>query len=128
VPAFLAYCVEWEYLGENPARKGLATDQLPLRPTQKIDEADFWTSAEQTALLRFADQRADQALDARGTNAIEALRNRALVYVLAYTGVRGGEILADSRDDRRDGLRWEDVSLDGGYLWVLGKNQTEEQV
>ena len=63
VSAFLAYCVEWEYLGENPARKGLATDQLPPRPTQKTDEADFWTSAERTALLRFVDQRADQALD-----------------------------------------------------------------
>jgi len=128
VSAYLAYCVEWEYLRENPARKGLATDQLPPRPNQKTDEADFWTSHERKALLRFADQRAEQALDERGTDAIEALRDRALVYVLAYTGVRGGEVLADPRDDRRDGLRWEDLSLDGGHLWVLGKNQTEEQV
>lgn len=128
ISAYLAYLVEWEYLEENPARKGLATDQLPPRPNQKTDEADFWTSEDRRDLLRFADKRAEQALDEHGTDAIEALRDRALVYVLAYTGVRGGEVLADPRDDRRDGLRWEDVALEGGYIWVLGKNQTQEQV
>lgn len=128
VSAFLAYCVEWEYLAENPARKGPATDQLPPRPTQQTDEADFWNSKDRRGLLRFADQRAEQALDEEDTNPIEALRDRALAYVLAYTGVRSGEILTDPRDDRRDGLRWEDVALEGEYLWVLGKNQTREQV
>jgi len=128
VSAYLSYLVEWGYLEENPARKGLATNQLPPRPNQKTDEADFWTSEDRRALLRFADRRAEQALDEHGTDAIEALRDRALIYVLAYTGVRGGEVLADPRDDRRDGLRWEDVALEGGHLWVLGKNQTEEQV
>ena len=128
VSAYLAYCVEWDYLSKNPARKGPATAQLPPRPTTQTDEADFWTSEDRRRLLRFADQRAEHALDEHGAAVIEALRNRALVYVLAYTGVRGGEILADPRDDRRDGLRWEDISLDGGNLWVLGKNQTREQV
>jgi len=128
VSAYLSYLVEWEYLEENPARKGLATDQLPPRPNQKTDEADFWAPEDRKALLRFADRRAEQALDEHGADAIEALRDRALIYLLAYTGVRGGEVLADSRDDRRDGLRWEDIALDGGHLWVLGKNQTEEQV
>lgn len=128
ISAYLAYLVEWEYLEENPARKGLATNQLPPRPNQKTDEADFWTPEDRRDLLRFADKRAEQALDEHGTDSIEALRDRALVYVLAYTGVRGGEVLADPRDDRRDGLRWEDVALEGGYIWVLGKNQTQEQV
>ena len=128
VSAFLAYCVEWDYLPKNPARKGPALDQLPPQPTTETDEANFWTSEDRRRLLRFADQRAEHALDENRTDAIEALRDRALVYVLAYTGVRGGEILADPRDDRRDGLRWEDVSLDGGHLRVLGKNQTREQV
>jgi len=39
VSAYLSYLVEWEYLEENPARKGPATDQFPhdrlSRPTKR---------------------------------------------------------------------------------------------
>nr|WP_311136948.1 tyrosine-type recombinase/integrase [Natronosalvus amylolyticus] len=61
-------------------------------------------------------------------DAFEAVRNRALITVIAYTGVRGSEILADYRDDRRVGLRWHAVDLENGTIRVLGKSQETEDV
>ena len=48
------------------------------------------------------------------------------MYVLAFTGVRGDEILKDSRDDRRVGLRWADVDIKNNQIPILGKNQQRE--
>lgn len=127
VSAFLGWCVKYDYLSENPAQKGIAMDELPARPSNNSGEQQFWTTEHRQQLLGYVDDRADEALDDRGLDAIEALRDRAPVYVLAYSGVRGGEILSDPRDDRRDGLRWDDVHLEDSYLQILGKSQTEEQ-
>ena len=127
VSAFLSWCVKWDYLSENPAQKGAALDELPPRPSHNSGDQQFWTSEDRRQLLSYADRRVDEALEEKGLDAIEELRDRALVYVLAYSGVRGGEVLSDPRDDRRDGLRWADVHLEDGYLTILGKNQTEEQ-
>ena len=60
-------------------------------------------------------------------NAVKELRDRALAALLAYSGVRGGEILRDLNDERRSGLRWRDVDLEAGTLAILGKNQTDEE-
>jgi integrase len=57
-----------------------------------------------------------------------AVRDRALVATLAYTAVRGAEVLREPRDSRRNGLRWRDVHLDDGYLEVLGKSREREEV
>lgn len=127
VSAFLSHCVKWDYLDENPAQKGAATDEMPPRPKNKSGEQQFWSTEDRQRLLSYADRRADQALDEKGLDAIEELRDRALAYVLAYSGVRGGEVLSDPRDERRDGVRWSDLSLEDGYMTILGKNQTEEQ-
>jgi integrase len=54
---------------------------------------------------------------------IRACRDRALVYVLAYTAVRGAEIFRDSTDERHDGLRWSDVDLDAQSMTVFRKKQ-----
>ncbi|WP_306061186.1 tyrosine-type recombinase/integrase [Natronococcus wangiae] len=128
VSAFLSYCVRWEYLEENPAQKGIATDELPPRPKKKSGDQQFWSAEDRKALVQYADQRAHGAVDEKGFDALEELRDRALVYVLAYSGVRGGEILSDPRDDRRNGLRWKDVDLENNQLIVLGKNQQREEV
>ncbi|WP_249361463.1 hypothetical protein [Haloterrigena sp. H1] len=56
-------------------------------------------------MLRYADRCAHEAVDEKGSAALEELRDLALVYLLAYSGARGGEILANPRDDRRNGLR-----------------------
>lgn len=128
VSAFLSYCVRWEYLEENPAQKGIATDELPPRPKKKSGDQQFWSAEDRKALVRYADRRAHEAVDEKGFDALEELRDRALVYVLAYSGVRGGEVLSDPRDDRRNGLRWTDVDLENNQLHVLGKNQQREEV
>ncbi|WP_255171051.1 tyrosine-type recombinase/integrase [Natrononativus amylolyticus] len=127
VSAFLAYCVRWDYLEENPAQKGIALAELPPRPKRQSGDQQFWTAADRKTLLRYADERAHAAVDEGRRNALEALRDRALVYVLAYSGVRGAEILSDPRDERRDGLRWRDVDLENNQLIVLGKNQQREE-
>lgn len=125
--AFLSYCVRWDHLTENPAQRGVALNELPPRPKKRSGDQQFWSTADRKALLRHVDQRAREAVDGRGLDALEALRDRALVYVLAYSGVRGGEVLADPRDERRSGLRWKDVDLENNQLLVLGKNQQVEE-
>ena len=127
VSAFCSYCVRWDYLEENPAQKAIALNELPPRPTNKSGDQQFWSVGDRTALVRYADNRAHQAVDKRGSDARKELRDRAFVYVLAYSGVRGGEILSDPRDGRRNGLRWQDVDLEHNQLLVLGKSQQLEE-
>jgi len=55
--------------------------------------------------------------------ALKAARDRALVFVLAYTAVRVGELLRDPNDPRRRGVRWEEISLDDGSMDVYRKKQ-----
>ncbi|RQG94569.1 tyrosine-type recombinase/integrase [Natrarchaeobius chitinivorans] len=127
VSAFLSYCVRWDWLEENPAQKGVALEELPPRPKKRSGDQQFWSPDDRNRLLRYADRRAHDAVEAKGSGALEELRDRALVYVLAYSGVRGGEILSDPRDDRRNGLRWGDVDLENSQLLVLGKNQHADE-
>ncbi len=126
VSAFLDYCLKWEYLTVNPAQKANAKDELPERPKTVSGAQQFWSPSERTALLDYVDDVATQAIDEQGLAAVVELRDRALAYVLAYTGVRGGEILKDSRDTRRVGLRWADVDIENNQITILGKNQQRE--
>ncbi len=86
-----------------------------------------------TPLTRHVDERARDAVEAYTTlpedtdpldnqrgryAALKAARDRALVFVLAYTAVRVGELLRDPNDPRRRGVRWEDLSLDDGSMDV----------
>ena len=45
------------------------------------------------------------------------------MFVLAYTAVRVGELLRDPNDQRRRGVRWEDLSLDDGSMDVYRKKR-----
>jgi len=122
VRAFLNWCVDDERLDRNPAAPNRASDPLPEDPG-KTDQ-QFWTPEQRDQLLRFVDDRADQAFDEDSDVDIrEAQRDRALVYLLAYSGVRIGEIVRDPMDDRRQGLRWEHVDLEDGIAQVFGKTR-----
>ena len=55
--------------------------------------------------------------------ALKAARDRALVFVLAYTAVRVGELLRDPNDPRRRGVRWEEIPLNDGSMDVYRKKQ-----
>ncbi|SDL09325.1 tyrosine-type recombinase/integrase [Natronorubrum texcoconense] len=125
VSALLSWAVEVEQLAENPAEKRRAKKPLPKATTNSGDQ-QFWSPEQRRAITEYVDERAREAIAVDGTDAFEAVRNRALVAMLAYSGVRGAEVLADARDDRRNGLRWGDVDLENGVITVLGKNQKRE--
>ncbi|WP_284009864.1 tyrosine-type recombinase/integrase [Haloarcula pelagica] len=126
ISAFLSWATKWEYIPENPADKGRAKDQLPPRPSGNEAERQFWQPEQRQALLTYLDERAREAVDSEGLDAVDPVRDRALGAVLAYTGVRGAEILADRHDPRRTGITWGDVDLAAGTITVLGKNQEIE--
>ena len=126
IAAFLGWCVYEELIADNPARTRRAEEELPdKRP--RSDRQQFWSRDDRQALLKHLNERAHTAVDERGLDAVKELRDRALASLLAYSGVRGGEILRDPNDERRSGLRWQDVDLDAGTLVVLGKNQADEE-
>jgi integrase len=126
IAGFLGWCVYEELLSENPARKRRAEEELPDdRP--RSDRQQFWSRADREALLAHVNEQARIAVDEHGLGAIKELRDRALAALLAYSGVRGGEVLRDPNDTRRNGLRWQEIDLDAGTLVVLGKNQTDEE-
>jgi len=126
IAAFLGWCVYEELVTENPARTRRAEEELPdKRP--RNDRQQFWSQGDREALLTHLNERAYEAVEERGLDAVKELRDRALAALLAYSGVRGGEILRDPNDERRSGLRWRDIDLDAGTLVVLGKNQAAEE-
>ena len=122
VSALLNWGVEVDVLAENPAEKREAKKPLPTADTSSSDQ-QFWQPEQRRVLTEYVDERAREAIETDGTDAFEAVRDRALIYVLAYTGVRGSEVLADSRHDDRNGLRWADVYLENGVITVFGKSQ-----
>ncbi|OYR43865.1 recombinase [Halorubrum sp. Hd13] len=105
---------------------------------RKPGDQQAWTSEQRHALTRHVDERARAAVEAyttlpQGTDrlnkqraryaALKTARDRALVFVLAYTAVRVGELLRDPNDPRRHGVRWEDLSLDDRSMDVYRKKQ-----
>jgi integrase len=128
VSGFLGHAVRDGHLDRNPALSNRAREPLP-RDTSEADR-QFWRDEERTAILRHVDERAHDAIDEHGFDALREVRDRALVYTLAYTGVRGAEILRHPRDDHegRQGLRWKRVDLDASVMRVLGKSREWEEV
>ncbi|ESP89787.1 tyrosine-type recombinase/integrase [Candidatus Halobonum tyrrellensis] len=125
VRAFLTFCVADEFLDANPAKAKRATDELP----EDLGDADrqFWREEERRAILRFVDDRADRALDGEAdVDRERAFRDRAVVYLLGLSGVRGAEVFAAPADDKRTGIAWGDVRLDDGAVRVLGKSREYE--
>ena len=111
---------------------------LPEDDGRKPGDQQAWTSDQRHALTRHVDEQARDAIEtytALPTDtdsldeqraryaALKAARDRALVFVLAYTAVRVGELLRDPNDPRRRGVRWEDLSLDEGSMDVYRKKQ-----
>jgi len=127
VSAFFDYCLKWDKIGENPAQKAVAKTSCPARTTIDGEWRPTVLVAQRAACApgsrRPASLKGDRRPRYRGRRRD---RDKALAYVLAFTGVRGGEILKDSRDDRRVGLRWADVDIEDNQITILGKNQQRE--
>lgn len=123
VRAYLSWCQRRPYLAENPAKKARAEEPLPDADEQAAHEQQFWSPAQRNAIVEYVRKRAHDAIDERGSDALTEARDRALVAVIGYSGVRGGEVLRDRNDERRDGVRWRDVDLDAGTMHILEKGQ-----
>lgn len=128
VSAFLTHCRMWGWIDDNPAELKRVRNRLPAKSLGATDNQQFWSARERRELCDYADELAREAIEEDGLNANRAVRDRALVFLLAYSGARVSELVHDSRDSRRNGISWGDVDLDDGRLTVLGKDQEREDV
>jgi len=127
VRAFLGWCVDDERLDRNPAAPNRAADPLPEAVNQT--DREFWSPDDRDRLLRYVDDRTDRAFDEDSdVDPVQAQRDRALAYLLAFSGARIGEIVRDPRDHRKNGLRWDDVDLERGVMQVFGKTREWQSV
>lgn len=125
VRAYLSWCQRRPYLDDNPAKHARAEEPLPDADEQADHEQQYWSPEQRNAIMSYVEKRANNAVDERGSDALAEPRDRALVAVIGYSGVRGGEVLRDRNDDRRDGVRWRDVDLDGKTMYILEKGKQE---
>jgi integrase len=138
ISAWCGWCVNEGYLEAHYAQRASAMAPLPEDDGRKPGDQQAWTSEQRHTLTRHVDERARDAVEAYTTlpedtdslgkqraryEALKAARDRALVFVLAYTAVRVGELLRDPNDPRRRGVRWEDLSLEDGSMDVYRKKQ-----
>lgn len=136
--AWCGWCVNEGYLDAHYAQRASATAPLPEDDGRKPGDQQAWTSEQRHLLTRSVDEQARNAIEAFTTlpadtepldrqraryMALKAARDRALVFVLAYTGVRVGELLRDPNDPRRRGVRWAELSLEDGSMDVYRKKQ-----
>jgi integrase len=126
VAAWLGWAVRDQYLDRNPARTETATEPLPEVSSEP--DRQFWSERERKAICATTDQLVDDALEnGNDRDRFQAYRDRALVYLLAYSGCRGAEIAAVSKDEKRTGLRWTNLNLDDGIVFVYGKSREWEE-
>jgi integrase len=138
ISAWCGWCVNEGYLEAHYAQRASATAPLPDDDGRKPGDQQAWTPEQRHVLTRHVDEQAREAIEAYTTlpddvdpldkqraryAALQAARDRALVFVLAYTAVRVGELLRDPNDPRRRGVRWEELSLDDGSMDVYRKKQ-----
>ncbi|WP_340100559.1 hypothetical protein [Salinibaculum salinum] len=122
--AWVGWCQREGLVPEHYGVQERAREPLPDKEARRKEQRQqTWLPDERRAILLFVDDRAHEAIDEDGSAALGPVRDRALVYLLAYSGVRGAEFLAVNNDDRRDGARWSDMSDDYATLTVLSKNQ-----
>lgn len=126
VSAWCGWCVREGLLATHYANQEAAREPLPEDGDSSVRDQQTWSQAHRYTITRYTDYIADRALEdaMRAADAVKELRDRAFVYVLAYTGVRGGEILRDPNDEQRRGLRWGDVNLDQELIWVVPKKRS----
>jgi integrase len=138
ISAWCGWCVNEGYLEAHYAQRASATAPLPEDDGRKPGDQQAWTSEQRHALTRHVDERARNVIETYTTlpedadpldrqraryRALKAARDRALVFVLAYTAVRVGELLRDPNDPRRRGVRWDELSLADGSMDVYRKKQ-----
>jgi len=149
VSSWCGWCVQE---GRVPLSQHLAAMEAARAPLQSdVDTGEratsstteqYWTPEQRDAIVQYADRCVWDTLDEQEAiedpqsreyeqathRLLKCLRDRALVVLIAYSGVRGAEILRDTDDERREGARWEDLSLKDQSLRVLRKRQVIDTV
>nr|WP_245180833.1 hypothetical protein [Halomicroarcula amylolytica] len=130
ISAWCGWCVSEGYLEAHYAQRASKTAPLPGNNGRKPGDQQAWTSEQRHALTCHVDERARNAIEAYTTlrsdagpidrqraryDASKTARDQALVFVLAYSAVRVGELLRDPNDSRRRGVRWGEISLKDEY-------------
>jgi integrase len=138
ISAWCGWCANEGYLGGHYARRASAMAPLPEDDGRTPGDQQIWTSEQRHTLTRYVDDRVHDAIETYRTlpenvnpldrqraryTILKAARDRALVFVIAYTAVRVGEILRDPHDPRRRGVQWGEVSLDDGSMDIYRKKQ-----
>ena len=138
ISAWCGWCVNEGYIEAHYAQRASAMAPLPEDDGRKPGDQQAWTSEQRHTLTRYVDKQARDAIETYTTlsqdadlldrqraryTALKAARDRALVFVLAYTAVRVGELLRDPNDPRRRGVRWDEISLEDGSMDVYRKKQ-----
>jgi integrase len=121
VRAYLTWCASREYATENPAATDRAEEALPNDDERDEHHQQLWSSQQRQVIMGYVEQCAHDAVDEQAHEAVKETRDRAFVATIAYAGVRGGEIVRDPNDDRREGVRWSDLDLENATMTVLGK-------
>jgi integrase len=122
--SFLSWAVAEQLLSRNPAMANEATQPLPKDETDT--DTQYWSERERSAICTTATKRVDTAGESDTLDREIAYRDRAIVYTLSFSGARGAELFSVASDADRDGIRWNDVSLNDGTMTVFGKNRTTE--
>ncbi|MFC7078260.1 phage integrase SAM-like domain-containing protein [Haloarcula halophila] len=138
ISAWCGWCTNEGYLEGHYARRASATAPLPDDDGRKPGDQQIWTPQQRHTLTRYVDDRVTDAIETYRTlpedvdpldrqraryTILKAARDRALVFVIAYTAVRVGELLRDPNDPRRRGVQWGEISLDDGNMDVYRKKQ-----
>ncbi|AUV84683.1 recombinase XerD (plasmid) [Salinigranum rubrum] len=127
--AALSFLVDEQLLSHYPARANAARSPLPSDPGNP-DAQQFWTPEQRDGLMAYVNERAREAIDSDDVDHTKPVRDRALVALVAWTGVRGVEVLRSRHDDRegRDGLLWSRVDREEWTMRVRGKGGEWEDV
>jgi integrase len=123
--AFLGWCNDEGRTDENPMQRSGAGDPLP--EDHRDPDRQFWSERDRKAILAHVAKRADESHEASTVDRRTAYRDRALVALLALSGVRGAEILREPDDPERDGVTWEDVEPERGSIEVFGKTREYQE-
>ncbi len=137
------------YIPRHYARESDAEDPLPENDGRRPGDQQSWEPVHRDLITGFVDRQVSEAFDELGEievpqgergdpdseayrqkvaarfEAYKRCREQALVYVLAYTGLRGSEFLSAPKEDRpgRNGVRWRDLSFDDSSVTVFRKSR-----
>ncbi|QKY22272.1 site-specific integrase (plasmid) [Halolamina sp. CBA1230] len=125
VSAWCGWSVREGVLSTHYADSEASQEPLPENSDDSVRDQQTWSQEQRETITRYTDHIVGEALDDvdRAADAAKELRDRAFVDTIAFSGVRGGEILRDPNDPDRDGLRWGDVNLDRELIWVVPKKR-----